>query len=166
MSKIDTLVWIGSYKAASNEHFLKIHKIRHILNCAKDFNGLPKSLADSSIHYKYFRVPLVEQNISVKKTEYYFRKAAAKLNEWIQQGHPVIVHCYQGISRSVSVVMTYYIVYKGWSFYKAYAFVKSHRHYMHPLHEFIPILKSIAKKKTRKTHRYKSKSTTRKNIKY
>jgi len=150
MSCINEQIWIGSYRDACNESFLKKNGITHILCCAREFDGLPANLHTSD--YTYYRVPIVEEPVGKNKFEAWFRKASAKLNTWVSEGHHVLVHCYAGISRSVSTVITYFILYKGYSFDQAYNEVKRGRKQMKPYTEFIPVLKSFerTRNKTRK----------------
>ena len=150
MSKITEQIWIGTYADSSNEEFLERNNITHILCCARDFTQLPVQLEKD--HYIYYRIPIVEEPVGKKKFNAWFKKGAAKLNQWVSEGHNVLVHCYAGISRSVSVVITYFILYKGMSFNHAYKKVKTHRRKMSPYEEFIPVLKDFEKihRKTRK----------------
>lgn len=60
-----------------------------------------------------------------------------------------MVHCFAGMSRSVSVVITYFMMYKGWSFDLAHSHLKQRR-YQTKIHPgFIPILKEIEAMPTR-----------------
>ena len=148
MSKITEQIWIGSYQDSTNDTFLKDNRITHILCCAKDCKGLPDNL-DPTI-YTYFRVPMIEKPVGALKIEGWFRTAAKKLDEWISEGHRVLVHCVAGISRSVSTVITYLILYRKFSFRAAFHLVKQHRVKMNPYSEYLPILKDFGKRMTRK----------------
>lgn len=152
MSKITDNIWIGSYKDSCNKEFLERNSITHILCCAKDFNGLPKNLDKSK--YTYKRIPIVEQHIEKYKFINWFRKGSDILDKWVKEGRKILVHCAQGISRSDSVVLTYFILKKGLKFNQAYHKVKTHRRRIHPYSNFIPILKDFSRT-ARKTRKYK-----------
>jgi atypical dual specificity phosphatase len=144
MSQIDDTIWIGSYGDAANEEFQSERKITHILCCADEFKNPPGFMyikGTSAEHW--YRLPIVD-DVADSSTEEYFREGAVKLNEWVTQGHRVIVHCYAGISRSVSTVIAYYMLYKGWSFDMAYSHIKQRRWQMNPHPAFLPILKGLA----------------------
>jgi protein-tyrosine phosphatase len=79
-------------------------------------------------------------------TEGHFKDAAAKLNEWTSQGKKVLVHCREGKSRSVSVVIAYYMIYRNWSFDIAYWHLKTRRPMTNPYFQYVPILRSIGAK--------------------
>lgn len=140
MSQITDEIWVGSYADACDEQYLIERKINHILCCADEFAlraGFPYS--DNRIGHKI----LLRDDYADEKTFVMFLEGAQKLNEWILSGNRVMVHCFAGISRSVSVVITYFMVYKGWSFDVAYSHLKQRR-YQTKIHPgFIPILKEI-----------------------
>jgi len=140
MSQITDQIWVGSYGEVCNDLFLNERKITHILCCAEEFD-LRVGFPYSSNHIGY-KIHLVEDKAD-EKTRSEFLEGASKLNEWISNGKNVFVHCYAGISRSVSVVITYFMVYKGWSYQIAFNHLKHRRRQMHPHPEYIPILKAI-----------------------
>jgi len=124
MSMITDYIWIGSYDDVCNTQMLNAWRINHVMCCANELPlraGFPYS--KERIGYK---VPIVD-NMADEKTMDRFLEGAAKLNEWISQGNRVIVHCMAGMSRSVSVVITYLMVYKGWSFRTSHDLVRLRR---------------------------------------
>jgi atypical dual specificity phosphatase len=134
MSEITDKIWIGSYGDASNEIFLSERRITHVITCAHEFS--------SSILRPGYKIPIIDDTVNEKTMEY-FLEGAAKINEWVNEGKCMIVHCFAGMSRSVSVVITYLIVYKGWSFQIALDHLKLRRRQTNPHPGFIPILKLI-----------------------
>ena len=145
MSRITDEIWVGSYAEACDEQFLKDRKINHILCCAEEFAvraGFPYS--DNRTGYKVS----LKDDFADEKTMDLFLEGAAKLNKWILQGNPVMVHCFAGISRSVSVVITYFMVYKGWSFNSALNHLKHCRAKANPHSNYIPILLMIESKRS------------------
>jgi hypothetical protein len=143
MSEITEQIWLGSYGDISNDAFLGDRKITHILCCAEELPlrvGFPYSQV-----YQGHKVALVDDKAD-EKTKAYFLEAATVLDGWIHEGKNVFVHCFAGISRSASVIITYLMVYKGWSFDLAFQHLKLRRPRIHPHSEFIPILKSIEAK--------------------
>ena len=154
MSKITSQIWIGPFSKAWDEKFLKRHKITHILCCAKEFNA-PTFLdneGDEKVKKCWASLPITDDK-SDAKTESQFRKGASTLNRWITAGHKVIVHCYAGISRSVSTVLAYLMIYKGLTYDQAYDLVKKGRPELNPHPLYIKILKGMEKRKTRKRRR-------------
>lgn len=134
MSEITDQIWVGSYGDASSDQYLSERRITHVITCADEF--------PSSIIRPGYRIPIVD-DVADKKTRKYFLEAASVLDRWIREDKKIMVHCFAGMSRSVSVVITYFIVYKGWSFDLAYLHMKQRRYQakIHP--DFIPILKEI-----------------------
>jgi len=140
MSQITDQIWVGSYGEVCNDPFLDERNITHILCCAEEFAlraGFPYS--SNRIGYK---IPLVDDKAD-ENTMASFLEGASKLNDWISDGKNVFVHCFAGMSRSVSVVITYFMVYKGWSYQIAFNHLKNRRRQTNPHPAYIPILKDI-----------------------
>jgi protein tyrosine phosphatase len=134
MSEITDQIWIGNYGDACNETFLSERKITHIINCANEL--------ESSFLRPGYKIQVIDDKAD-EKTKKYFLEAASVLDRWVRDGNKIIVHCFAGISRSTSVVITYFMVYKGWSYDVAYRHLKQRRFQTNPHPDFIPILKSI-----------------------
>jgi len=55
----------------------------------------------------------------------------------------IIVHCLAGVSRSVSLVIAYFIKHKRLSFAETYDLIKSRRRVIHPNDGFVKQLKKF-----------------------
>jgi atypical dual specificity phosphatase len=134
MSEITEQIYVGSYGDAASEQYLSDRRITHVITCADEF--------PSSFIRPGYRIPIVD-DVADAKTKKYFLEAASVLDRWVREGNKIMVHCFAGMSRSVSVVVTYFMMYKGWSFDLAYGHLKQRRiqSNFHP--GFIPILKEI-----------------------
>jgi len=119
--------------------------IEHIICCAEEYKYPPGFIILQHKTDQWYRVP-IKDNVADKLTEGYFKDAAAKLNEWVSNEMEVLVHCREGKSRSVSVVMAYYMIYKGWSFDMAYWHLKTRRAIINPYQDYLPILRAIGAK--------------------
>jgi len=153
MSQITDQIWVGSYGEVCNEQFLDERKITHILCCAEEFAlraGFPYS--KDRIGYK---ISLVD-DVADEKTMDDFLEGASKLNEWISNKKKVFVHCFAGMSRSASVVITYFMIYKGWSYQIAFNHLKYCRRQTNPHPGYIPILKDIESKRSQQPQQYPS----------
>ena len=144
MSQIQDKIWIGSYKDSMNQQFLNERKIEHILCCAEEFKDIPYNLVVSNKSNQWYRVPIVD-NILDNTTEAKFKEGAAKINEWVEAGHVVMVHCFLGMSRSVSTVIAYLMIYKGWSFNIALNHVSFRRPQTNIYAGYLPILSGLIK---------------------
>lgn len=159
MSQIDEQIWIGNASDSASKQFQDERGITHILCCAEEFKFPPGFIYVTQTTERWYRIPIVD-NVADSTTEGYFREGASKLNEWIKAGHKVMVHCYAGMSRSVSVVIAYYMLYKGWTYEAkphmtalqplvgwtydtAYLHCKQRRKQTNPHPEFVKILKSL-----------------------
>ncbi len=54
-----------------------------------------------------------------------------------------MIHCLAGVSRSVSLVLAYFIKHQGYSYTKAFELVKNRRRIIHPNDGFIEQLKKF-----------------------
>ena len=145
MSQIDDLIWIGSFSEVSTTEFMDERGIEHIICCAEEYKYPPGFLILLNKADQWYRVP-IKDNIADVLIEEHFKDVAAKLNEWTSQGKKVLVHCRGGKSRSVSAVIAYYMIYKGWSFEIAYWHLRVRRPTTNPLCKYLSILKSIGAK--------------------
>lgn len=56
-----------------------------------------------------------------------FDDAAAQIDAWLRAGKRVLVHCYAGISRSVTAVVWYFVRYQGKTWDEAMAVIRASR---------------------------------------
>jgi len=145
MSQIDDLIWVGSCSDASNTEFMDERGIEHIICCAEEYKYPPGFLILQKMSDQWYSVP-IKDNVADKLTESHFKDGAAKLNEWVSQGKEVLVHCREGKSRSVCIVIAYYMIYKSWTFDIAYWHLKVRRPMTNLWYEYVPILRAIGAK--------------------
>jgi protein-tyrosine phosphatase len=134
MSEITDQIFVGSYDDASSEEYLSDRRITHVITCAYEF---PSSIIRSG-----YKISIVD-DLADSKTKKYFLEAASVLDRWVREDKKIMVHCFAGMSRSTSVVITYFIVYRGWSFDIAHGHLKQRRYQTKIYPGFIPILKEI-----------------------
>lgn len=142
MTEVTDTIWVGSCADSANTSFLQERGIEHILCCAEEFSYPPSFLYTSGKTDQWCHIPITDDRVE-ESTERHFREGAAKLNEWVEQGKRVLVHCYKGKSRSVSVILAYFIVYKGWSFDIAILYLKQRHSNTQPYHLYLPILQGL-----------------------
>ncbi len=145
MSQITDHIWVGSYTDACDQQFQRERGITHILCCAEEFPMPPPHMLMGNSTANWHRLPIVDDKRD-ENTPQHFLDGAAKINEWVKAGHKVMVHCYYGVSRSVSTVMAYLIVYCGYPYTSAFHLVKLRRSIADPHPCYIPILQSFKSK--------------------
>jgi hypothetical protein len=147
MSKIDNYIWIGNIHDVNNKKFLEKNAITHVLSSAKEIER-------PDFPVKAYHQLSITDDKANSRTESLFREGAAVLHRWVDKGHSkVIVHCMGGVSRSVSVVMAYYMTYKGYTYDMAYSVIEKARPAIHIHQLYVPILKRIQHSIQRKTRR-------------
>lgn len=140
MHEVTPGIFVGGYLAASDPV-----RIQHF-----GINRIIKMFADSAEYYGgAYEHPGVQKVVfdTHDTPEFDIRAsllAAHKiLAQWRKENRKVLVHCHAGISRSVSVVLLYLMVYEGLSLDNALAKVRRVRPWAGPNAGFMATLRSI-----------------------
>ena len=124
---IPNFLYISSYNATKNLELLEKNKITHIINCAADFCENVFEQENKFTYLSFYLKDHVLENI-----ECIFYECIKFIESVKEKGGRVLVHCIQGISRSVSIVMAYIIFTKKVSYDKAFNLVQSKREISSP----------------------------------
>ena len=117
MTKIDSGLYLSGKTSAHDRNLLDRYGIKHILNAAH---------GEVASAFKGAGVTYFDLNLEDRKKEDIggtFTEACAWLRERRKRNEPVLIHCYAGISRSVTLTTAHLMDYKGLSLYKALAHV-------------------------------------------
>ena len=122
---IPNFLYLSSYNAAKNKELLIQNKITHVINCAADFceNVYSKELKYLAFYLKDH----VMENI-----ECVFYESIEFIENVKKSNGRVLVHCIQGMSRSVSIVIAYLIYKEKMTYDKAFDFVQKRREISSP----------------------------------
>ena len=119
ISKLDDKIYLTDFHGACNHEKLKEIGITRVI-----------SLGDMDEHEIYKKCDEFEYlSLVLDDTEYddisiYFEKC----NEFIVKSEgPILVHCWAGISRSVSIVIAHFILSKKMSYLQSFFFIKTIR---------------------------------------
>ena len=134
-------LYISGYKTASTASDLQNLKITNIINCSGD---LCENLSFSGIDYLTLNIG---DNVS-ENIECLFFKCINYINEAKEKKGKVLIHCYKGVSRSVSVLISYLIFLNKWTYDEAFDFVQSKRAIANPNIGFYLQLKTFHKRIT------------------
>ena len=135
--EIEQGLFLGSLVAASNKDELKSRNVTHVLTVA---NSL-KPAHPSDFVYKV--VPVADREET--NLSQYFDECINFIDEAKRQGGGVLVHCFVGKSRSVTIILAYLIKKRGMSFSQALDHVKSKRPQASPNAGFILQLMELEK---------------------
>lgn len=131
-------LFLGSIGAAYNKDELISRKITHVLSVANMIEAMYPS------DFKYKRVE-VRDSADVNLEEH-FEECFAFINEARQSGGAVLVHCFAGRSRSVTVVVAYLMKTLRMSFTEAFVLVRAKRPQAAPNPGFIFQLRKFERK--------------------
>ena len=142
---IKDFLYLSSYKTASTVIDLKNLKITNIINCSGDLceNLTPES---SLLNIDYLTLN-IRDNVS-ENIECLFFKCINYINKVKENNGRVLIHCYKGVSRSVSIVIAYLIYLYKWTYDEAFDFVQSKRSIANPNIGFYLQLKTFHKRLT------------------
>jgi len=129
-SLVAPYVYIGDKRTAKDKDLLQSLGITSVVNVTKDIRNyfdMPP--------FKYLKCPCDDTDVS-NLTDH-FDKAADFIAEAVSEGHSVLVHCHQGVSRSVSIVLAYLIKKQQMTLKEAYSKVRSARPEAKPKQNFL-----------------------------
>ncbi|KAJ0093331.1 hypothetical protein Patl1_25449 [Pistacia atlantica] len=135
--EIEPGLFLGSIGAASNKDALKSRNITHILTVAN-------SLSPAHPHDFVYKVVGVSDKEDTNLSQY-FDECIDFIDEAKRKGGGVLVHCFVGRSRSVTIVVAYLVKKHGMSLSQALEHVKSRRPQAAPNAGFILQLQEFEK---------------------
>ncbi|XP_010486100.1 PREDICTED: dual specificity protein phosphatase 1B isoform X2 [Camelina sativa] len=137
LSEIQQGLFIGSVAEATNSDLLKSSNVTHVLTVAV---ALVPPYPNDFVYKVIEVVDREETDLTV-----YFDECFSFIDQAIQSGGGVLVHCFMGMSRSVTIVVAYLMKKYGMSFSKAMELVKSRRPQALPNSGFISQLQKFEK---------------------
>ena len=114
-------IYLGNSFAARNESFLLENNIKAVVNCANEYTS------------EYKEIKFLELNLYDNIEEHLFPKfdvayAFIKHNS----KHNILIHCIEGRSRSVSLVIFYLMKEKRWDYDTCFEFIKKKNRFAYP----------------------------------
>ncbi|KAG2306767.1 hypothetical protein Bca52824_026515 [Brassica carinata] len=137
-SLIQEGLYLGSVAAACNKNLLKSYNVTHILTVA---SSLIPAHPDDFV-YKVVRVVVDKEDTNL---EMYFDECFDFIDEAKKLGGSVLVHCFVGKSRSVTIIVAYLMKKHGMTLTQALLHVKSIRPVASPNAGFIKQLQDLEK---------------------
>lgn len=104
-AEIIPYVYLGNYKAAKDDQFIKDKNIKAILNCTKD---IPNYHTQTGI--EYMRIPIDDSLLQedIKKLYDFFPCIIQFIKKHAEiQKQNILIHCYAGRQRSAASVAAY-----------------------------------------------------------
>jgi len=120
VTEIISGLWLGNIQDSKNREF--ISRMDVIVNCTKDLPFLSKQT-------KNIRLPINDnlEKIEVKNLYTFLPKIVPFIHDCLQKNLNILVHCYAGKQRSVSVVVAYLMKYLDIPLNKAITLVRTKR---------------------------------------
>lgn len=97
-------LWLGNFKAAYNEKFLRDYNIKHVLTIMDNFD-INKKINGVN----YMVIPLKDIQICQFDPIVFFEKTNNFIQNGLSKGEGVLVHCKKGHHRSASAVVAFII---------------------------------------------------------
>jgi protein-tyrosine phosphatase len=115
-------LWLGSIKAATNEHWLSSRRIKSVFNCTKDIPYHPYVV-------RKYRIP-VDDNLQmseIRNLELWSFEVVCKILNEYKTGEPILIHCAAGVQRSAATMAMVLIVLKNMTPHDAIDFIRRKR---------------------------------------
>jgi len=134
-------LYVGGYKIAVNEKFLKDEIITMIISCAAEI-PLDQALCDrlniTGLHW-----PLEDRADERDALSAHLVQYCGVVQRELASGGRVLLHCAAGVSRSVAVAIGFLMLERGKSLGEAYAMVKERRPCIAPNAGFLLALAAL-----------------------
>jgi protein-tyrosine phosphatase len=117
-------LYVSSLEESFDRPFLETHDITHVLNVAEECNLLGR------LNREYKHVKIADDDPETNIT-IYIPECIKFIDEGIQSGN-VLVHCLEGISRSVCIVLSYLVIKCNYTFDAAFDLIKQKRPQVDP----------------------------------
>lgn len=130
----DGRLFLGSQESAANQEVFTRLNVTHVLVCG---NGLTRFYEDENA-IRYHQLPIddsLDQNLAI-----YLASGVQFIDDAIDNGGNVLVHCHAGVSRSASLVIAWIMKRMQCDYHSAYSYVKSRRPIIHPNTNFVSTL--------------------------
>lgn len=110
-SQILNGLWIGNEKTSQHSQFFKDNNIKAVLNCTPE---VPNKFINDDVEYMRLTLGDSRDPSNINSMTKYLEAAASFIykNHDIE-GKNILIHCHQGIQRSVTSVAAYLCKYKG-----------------------------------------------------
>ncbi|KAG6903459.1 hypothetical protein C0995_005482 [Termitomyces sp. Mi166 len=125
-SVIDNRLFLGNILAARSTRSLTEHRITHILSVSND--PIPAELPESGL--RHMRIPV--EDVDYEDILIHLPSACQFIEQALRSGGNVLVHCFQGISRSATVVAAYLMWRRRINATEALEIVRAARHQIWP----------------------------------
>ena len=120
------IMYLGGDNVANDFAKLSELRITHILNVSDCIPNYYESTTDIT----YMRVPIVDCGSVILKD--YFPTVFEFINNALESGGRILVHCFAGKSRSASFIIAYLMQYEKMNYIDALKHVQSHREVVEP----------------------------------
>lgn len=137
MSQIIKGLWLGSADEAVNKKWLDSKGVKYIVNCAIEHDNYHSKTGK----YKYLKLHLDDS--PDQKLNYAVAHAFRFIEEGLNSGYAVFVHCHAGISRSASIVIYFLMRKFGGSYRDALELTQNRREQVDPNEGFRYFLENV-----------------------
>ncbi|KAF0976594.1 hypothetical protein FDP41_004493 [Naegleria fowleri] len=139
-TQITPNLWLGDISDAMNVPHLNKNSISHIVTCVKSLKPFYPEEG-----FNYLNLHLYDQSDESIGHEI-FQESFEYIDQAIQNGNNVLVHCMKGRSRSASILIAYLMRKNGWTYRETLKFVQQKRSIVQPNEGFERQLLELEKK--------------------
>jgi protein-tyrosine phosphatase len=142
LTKIQDYLYLGDHEVARNKKLLDVCNITNIISIGNkiELEKIYRYFPDKNYH-----LIEIEDNLNSKISEH-FAECNQRIKSCIEKGESILVHCFAGISRSTTLILSHLIGNEKMSYYSAFYFLKKRRPFINPNMNFIDQLNICYKK--------------------
>ena len=142
---LDNFLYLSNYKAASNISELEKNNIKYIINCSGD-------VCENVCNYINYLTLYLKDNTK-ENIECVFYKCIDFINKCKKENKKILIHCFQGISRSATIAIAYLVYNNKMNVDKAFNFIQKKRKIINPNLNFFLQLELFYKRLNNKEDR-------------
>lgn len=130
MHRITDNIFLGSVYSLSPGN-LANHKITYLLSVLRQ-NGVPAQYAAYLTSFDQNHLVIDIEDVEDENIMQHFATTDAFIDEAVNSGNNILIHCIAGISRSVTCTAAYLMRHNNWTAEQALEYIKSKRHVANP----------------------------------
>jgi hypothetical protein len=131
ITQITPFLFLGDKRVAQDKEYLKEKGLCHVVNATSEI----RNYFESEAPFRYFQCPVADTEVA--KLSPFLPGAVKFIQDAIDHGHHVLVHCRQGVSRSATVIIAYLMKYQRLKLSDAYSQVRMKRAQAKPNANFL-----------------------------
>jgi len=105
VDKIFSNIWLGNFRTALSEKFIRDNNIKYIINATIEIPNLFNNIEYYNFSYRDFNV------CGKNDMNDYFNETSEFIKKALEKNENILIHCKKGHNRSATIIMAFMIKY-------------------------------------------------------